>query len=326
MRLRMENLLERILSVQGVEKGLCLLTMETGGHAENAETDTSRETSGDQTMSEGCEMSQKNQVAVINVGANTRHYKGYGKIKSPIFDDGRFEFIPIPTGKLVRGEESIEKIEDWPRYEELRSFYDKRENLVKFLPSRNWSNLRMHNDPEFCTFTYGDYLGNPRASKLQHLKKRGHLFFLAHLWKWKNNNFSDDRGDFFLIGFLEIDDWVDLDKPDGKKLERYERNLHALACHKFHPNSKDFQKMDFKKHRIFRGTENSERFQKAVPFNREIADEVLRDADGRRLKWRGGTELARIGSYTRTVKFIEGPDSSKRIQSLWEHVRKYAGK
>lgn len=275
-------------------------------------------------------MSQKNQVAIINVGANTRHYKGYGKIKSPIFDDGTFEFIPVPTGKLVKGEEPIEKIEDWPRYKVLKSFYDKRDSLTKFLPSSKWLNLRMHNDPEFCTFTYGDYLSNPRSSKLRNLKKGDYLFFLAHLWKWMGEYLYDERGGFFLIGFFEIKDWIDLDRPNEKELKQYRKNPHASAWYKLHSNSKYSQKMDFKNHRIFRGTKNSKRFQKAVPFNREIVDKALRDTQGRKLKWRGRTELSAIGSYTRTVKFVKGPDDDehdalKRIKILWKHVKRYAG-
>lgn len=324
----MESLFERILSVQDVEKELLWLVEENGGHAENAETDTTRKILIAQTLVVVCDMSQKNQVAIINVGANTRHYKGFGKIKSPIFYDGTFEFIPVPTGKLVKGEEHIEKIKDWPRYKELKSFYGK-ESLAKFLPSRRWLDLRMHNDPQFDIPTYGDYLGNPRASKLRNLKKGDYLFFLAHLWRWISDGIYDERGDFFLIGFFEISDWIELDNPNEKELTHYRKNPHVLAWYKLRSDSKASQKMDFRNHRIFKGTRNSKRFQKAVPFNREIADKVLRDVQGRKLKWHGRTALSTIGSYTRTVKFVKGPnddesDALKRIQILWEYVKRYA--
>jgi hypothetical protein len=128
------------------------------------------------------------QVAIVNVGANCKHY-----IKSPIFGDRRFEFIPVPAGKLSdKHEAMIDRIKDWPRYDSLNSFYNRRQKLAKYLPERTrdkWLSQPMHNDPLFSSTndhnTYGDYYEHedyPKAAKLWELNIRDYILFLAHLW------------------------------------------------------------------------------------------------------------------------------------------------
>jgi hypothetical protein len=99
------------------------------------------------------------RIFIINVGVNTRH----GALKSPLFEDGSFEFIPIPEDKECKYCELL------PRYCELKPYSN--HNLLEIIPKK-YHNLRVHNDPEFDTFTYGDYpIHFPRAANLKKIKK-----------------------------------------------------------------------------------------------------------------------------------------------------------
>jgi len=276
------------------------------------------------------------QVAIVNVEANTRF-----SLRSPIFRDRRFELMPIPTGRLAGKngyERWIDKIESWPTYEDLRSYYDKREHLKKYLPSNNrvkWLKQRMHNDPQLdptsgC-LNYGDYYypkGKEKYTRAANLWKLGSddfILFLAHLWDWVDSDFEGD-GRFYLIGLIEIKEYMNLDRPDERRLKCCKENPHVLEWLNRKVDPPAASLMDFANHRVFMGTENSHRFEKAVPFDWKIAVRVLRDSKGRKLARNGGTELSRIGSYTRAVRLIEGEDADERKKILWKHIRKNSGK
>ena len=145
------------------------------------------------------------RIFIINVGVNASH----GSLRSPIFSDGTFEFLPIPESRdSKRGCPECTLL---PRYLDLF-----REKLL-YLPRKSY-NLRVHNDPEFETFTYGDYPTRfPRASNLRYIVKGDYLFFLARMVEWKNGSFSGTAG-FYLVGFFDIEDVVKeiIFKPTGE--------------------------------------------------------------------------------------------------------------
>ncbi len=102
----------------------------------------------------------------INVGANTNE-PGF---RGPIYDDGRFEYIPIPESATVRPEADV------PTYGEL----DLRTDVTEV------SDRPVHLDPTFagvhgCTsFTYGDPHG-VKARPLLDLEAGDYVFFYATL-------------------------------------------------------------------------------------------------------------------------------------------------
>ena len=53
------------------------------------------------------------------------------------------------------------------------------------------------------------------------------------------------------------------------------------------------------------GSDQSRRFERAVPIDREICAQVFRDANGKAWTWDNGqSELARISSYTRACRRV----------------------
>ena len=129
------------------------------------------------------------KYGIINVGVNTSH----GSLKSPIFEDNTFEFVPIPEKKCL----DYYKI---PKYKELHFRY---KNYSKFIP-KNKFEVRAHNDPEFHTFTYGDYpTKSPRAANLKRIEPGDILVFLARLVLWGGGRYLGPPG-FFLVGYFEI--------------------------------------------------------------------------------------------------------------------------
>ncbi len=265
------------------------------------------------------------KIGIINVGVNASH----GILRSPIFDDGSFEFVPIPT----RCELSICLDNDgdcskcpphysmFPRYEDLIS-PDGRDFSV-YLP-KEFLKLRTHNDPEFVTFTYGDFPRVPRASNLQKLRVGDQLFFLARLVRWGEDGFRDEAG-FYLVGFLDIEhvyDEVELlqmvvDGDFGGDFEKIRKNGHMLFAQEY----PDVWLEETSGSWVFKGSDRSRRFEHAVPFNRALADEIMRDASGNKWKWpEDETELQRIGSYTRSCRTL---DDQNRIDELWRIVDSY---
>ena len=122
-----------------------------------------------------------NRIFLINVGVNASH----GNLRSPIFRDNAFEFIPIPeTGRRV----SCPGCSTLPRYKDLLT--NNGINILQIIP-KSFSDLRVHNDPEFISFTYGDYPNSsPRAANLKKATKGDFIFFLARLVSHNNGSFG----------------------------------------------------------------------------------------------------------------------------------------
>lgn len=267
------------------------------------------------------------KIGIINVGVNASH----GKLRSPIYDDGTFGFVPIPCcspkdcpDELGNCSQCIEEYSVFPRYNELVSPYGR--HISEFIPSR-YLKMRTHNDPEFISFTYGDFpTSYPRASNLTKLGPGDCLFFLARLVKW-TNDFTNEAG-FYPIGFLKIErvfDENDLfnivsSRRFDETFEKIKRNAHMLMSQRY-PEFWLEDALGWNSSWVFLGSRRSRRFRCAVPFNRKLADETMLDAEGRKWTWpTNKTELQRIGSYTRSCRIIE---DRSRIDRLWEFVERY---
>lgn len=271
------------------------------------------------------------KIGIINVGVNASHRT----LRSPIYDDGTFDFVPIPTcplsdcpTELGNCKECIVEFSVYPRYSELQSPNDRK--FSDFIPKK-YLNMRTHNDPEFNYFTYGDFPNtSPRASNLKDLEKGDRLLFLARLVMWRDGYFTNEKG-FYLIGFLDIE--YIYDEYELKELvhsrrfdehfERIQNNGHMLIA-KENPEYWSKDALGWNGSWVFLGSKHSQRFKYAVPFTRSLAEKIMLDASGNRWTWpENQTELQRIGSYTRSCRII---DKANRINNLWEHIYFYTEK
>lgn len=114
---------------------------------------------------------------------------GSGGIQGPIFEDGSFEYIPIPD---MRGIDTRTYGNTPGRYASV---------LADYFPERRRpkvSHQPIHLDPEFETFTYGDPT-SPKAS-LRTLQPGDFLAFYSGLEGW---DFLCPPA-LYLIGYFEI--------------------------------------------------------------------------------------------------------------------------
>lgn len=235
-------------------------------------------------------------AGIINVGANVSH----GSLRSPLFSDRTFEFVPIPEGY----------VDGLPRYSSFRCMSNRAAG--DFLP-HSYLDQAMHNDPEFQTFTYGDSPEeNSRASNLKKLAKGDSLFFLARLVEL-NEEGRWGQATLNLVGELVLDRVIrktdlvahpNLAGPvkGNAHVMRWTLNPY-LEPHNFW---------------VFVGSEKSSRFNHAVPFDGEMMTRVLRKADGSPIeKPRDKTDLWFVGTNTRACRIIE---DAERIGVLQSHI------
>ena len=244
------------------------------------------------------------RIFLVNVGSNASH-----SFCSPIFEDRKFEFIPIPEDRELDPLFGVQ-------YKQLKSFNFPENDLMEFIPERFWSKT-VHSDPEFDTFTYGDNCDvNPRASSLKTVERGDFIFFLSRLQTWKNNRFQNEFG-FYLIGYLHVDQIV---KSVNSPLDLILMDRFAINAHVRRAMSDQLWDSFW----LFGGSSWSKRFKKAVPVTRELCDQVFLTSKGLNWRWdEKRTELQVIGSYTRTVRpVINQNDDSQhdRGKILWSWI------
>lgn len=244
----------------------------------------------------------RGRIFIINVGANTS-----SPLQSPIFGDGRFEFVPIREHESVDNDAKI-------TYEDLRQFnHPNRPLLSMFKHSKISPTLQAHNDPEFLTFTYGDNIA--KKSNLKDLKKGDYLFFLARLVPY-DGKFHHKDAIFALVGYLEIDEYCYEPIPSLFASPAYAKNAHIIRWLASPASFTNFV--------IFKGSTNSRRFRYAVPFSRNFVEHVpFYKADGSFWEWERTTELGIIGSNTRTARVHIDPKSNdgyERAKRFWQCI------
>ena len=239
------------------------------------------------------------RICIVNVGVNTKHEP----LRSPRLPDGRFEFVPIP-------EEVLNRVEcpRAPRYRDLHPVTDL--PVEAFIPRTRLSQL-MHNDPEFSTFTYGDYLRRPRAANIARLTRGDMLLFYARLVEWKNG--FTRRAGFYFVGRFMVDRIYGpiKERPPASVLRRIRRNMHIIRG--------ECDRSQYDGFWVVKGSQKSTRYEIAVPFNRKLIEKCrLRDSRGRPIRWsRFGTELRTIGTYFRAARLIADKDVVERLR---DHV------
>lgn len=151
----------------------------------------------------------KLKALLLRVGID----KGYGGCLAPIFEDGTFEYIPIPERSAT-----LEKM----TYEHLTGRYKK--TLLEYLPKRLYNSVP-HFDPEFKTFTYGDPARN-KSRQLARLEKDDLLIFYSGLEH--QNKVESAR--LYIIGYFltkEVFNFRKISKSDlDSALDRLRENAH----------------------------------------------------------------------------------------------------
>jgi len=239
------------------------------------------------------------KICLINVGVNSSH-KG---LKSPLFPDGKFEFIPIPDPFLSYSRTGL-------KYNQLKAL-----NGVKIaeLVKEDYHHRGVHNDPEFDTNTYGDYpTFYPRAANLKRLSKGDSLFFFARLVLWSNGEFTKEAR-FGFIGFIEIERIYEniTQRPRNFTFQDIKNNAHIIRA--------ESNSIFYDGFWIFKGSKTSKRFKRAVIFDRKFIEECeITDVNGQELTWeRFPSELSAIGSYFRSSRLIE---KERQLELFWEKM------
>jgi len=242
-------------------------------------------------------MWENRQICIINVGMNTSSTSTImkeGKLP-PVFNDLTFIFMPIIDRY---GPRSI-------TYEDL--------GLGVWVKNPKTA---AHYDPEFETFTYGDYPDSkderrPRAANIfNYLHKGDLLFFFANFQKHDGQNYikeivngiKKDAIGFYFIGFFEL-----AADPGTYHVSEVRNNP------EFMNNAHCRRELDSAY--IIKGTQNSMKFNKAVPFDKQLASKILLTSKHQPLPFgkqnktgRILTDLSVINSATRASRLIEGAD------------------
>ena len=230
------------------------------------------------------------RIFLSNIGANSSH-----RYFSPLFPDGTFELLPIPDSPSEAGPYSV-KLADVPLRNPANGV------ATDWIPER-LHGLAAHYDPEFDTLTYGDNCERgARAVALKKASPGDLILFLARLQPYSGHEPQGEAA-FFLIGMLEIESILASvhERPSPEELARFGGNAHVLKGRNDPKNWDGFW--------VFAGTPRSSRFERAVPFDRALCDDVMRTADGEPWRWDGvRSELQVIGSYTRTVRAVLAPE------------------
>ena len=238
------------------------------------------------------------RVFIINVGANTGHRQ-----QSPLFNDGTFEFVPIPSD-----------CDEGLTYGNLRQFNDPDTPLLDRVAAHAVSpSENIHNDPEFATFTYGDNMR--KKGGVRQLQEGDFLFFLARLVPYADQ-YDNKNGIFALIGYIEIAECLDNSDDPLFTSPAFNRNAHVRRWVNIPASFADYA--------VFKGSTNSRRFHTAVPFDREFVEHVpILKKDGAAWEWGWSTELGVIGSNTRAVRMhIDPKTDGARAKRFWERIWK----
>ena len=257
------------------------------------------------------------QVYLVNVGVNHTH-----KLRSPIFSDKRFEFIPIPEEVPIS--ECLQTVIQPITYDYLHC-YNTSDKLLSFFPERLQSrhkqcvvhydpNFNNPNDAPYAAFTYGDVpYCNVRAASLKRAQPGDLLFFLANLASFDDHTgrFNPGPGQrcFYLIGFIEIELVLEYWYQAGRGILRNPFSEECYDLLQFTKNAHvnrlltlphKYEKLPCT---IFEGSKRSQRFQYAVQITQEMCDICLRDKNGQPFDYSKFSSLdACIGAYTRSVR------------------------
>lgn len=216
------------------------------------------------------------RVVMLRVGVDT----GTGGMHGPLFQDGSFEYIPIPDSFGV----------DQRTYANTTGV--KGRKLVEYFPRHRQARLSsqaIHFDPEFDTFTYGDPT-RPKAG-LRRLEEGDMLIFYCGLQGW---DFKSEPA-LYLMGYFEI---LVVGKA-GEFSDSEIRNLFGENFHVRHQRIYEQQKADLV---LIKGSERSRLLKKAIQIS-----SIGRDRTGKPLKVLSPEMQKVFGNFSGRVSFQRSP-------------------
>jgi Nucleotide modification associated domain 3 len=145
--------------------------------------------------------------------------KGTDGILAPIFKDGSFEYIPPSEIDLDSSESRT--------YESVVGTTGK--SLATYLPGKI-RKCKIHFDPEFETFTYGD--SSSKRNFLLKLEKDDILIFYAGLTPFKTKIY---REALYIIGYFSVQKVIDFNQLTKSQIKEYHdyfpKNAHLKRKH-----------------------------------------------------------------------------------------------
>ena len=252
------------------------------------------------------------KLYVVNVGANMQHARELA-LRSPVFSDGSFEFVPIR-------ETACPTLETLPKYMELPSWTGAWTTLAAVVPPALHS-ARVHADPDLALLTYGD-AQKSRGSSLADAAPGDQLWFLARLWEYRGGGFSGPSA-FHFVARYELEANVVVATPRGLTPDQQER-----AAANPHWKRRDAGWVD--QSRILLGAPaRSARFARALPVTPAVAAHLFAadayDAyidrffvSGTVVPNKNGKPrtMRTFGSVTRTVQVFLDSDVSEHVSHI----------
>ncbi|MFC6717968.1 hypothetical protein ACFQGT_10050 [Natrialbaceae archaeon GCM10025810] len=167
-------------------------------------------------------------VVLAGVGADSTNLGALG----PLYDDGTFEYVPIP--EKTRRTRETETLGSW----ELRNGGAAAELTTRITPQPVHDGTRtiageelaawpLHHDPNFEALTYGEHRTSGYVSRLRALEPGDVVGFYAGLHRP-----GRDRAHRYLIGYVTVEEVavIDPETPTAEReaiLERHADNAHA---------------------------------------------------------------------------------------------------
>ncbi|AFZ71440.1 Nmad3 family putative nucleotide modification protein [Natronobacterium gregoryi] len=168
-------------------------------------------------------------VVLAGIGADSTNLGALG----PLYDDGQFEYVPIP--EKTRETTESETLGSWKFRNDDRTAADlttrikpqpiqEDERVVTGDDLESWP---LHRDPNFETLTYGEHRTSGYVSRLRALGPGDVVGFYAGLRRPEG-----DRAHRYLIGYFTVDavDVVTPETPPDERaaiLETHSDNAHA---------------------------------------------------------------------------------------------------
>lgn len=144
--------------------------------------------------------SEQLKAMLLRVGID----KGTDGCLAPIFEDGTFEYIPLSESAETDEKRTFDSVKG------IKGQY-----LSAYLPEKV-KNRKLHFDPEFETFTYGDK--GSKAKSLLKLNTGDLLVFYAGLTPF-NHKIHDEA--LYIIGYFTIADIFDFKNCSNTQREDY---------------------------------------------------------------------------------------------------------
>ncbi|SDR44971.1 Nmad3 family putative nucleotide modification protein [Natronobacterium texcoconense] len=168
-------------------------------------------------------------VVLAGVGADSTNLGTLG----PLYDDGRFEYVPIP--EKTRETTESETLGSWDLQHDDRTAADLTTRIEpqpvqdagETVTGETLESWPLHRDPNFEALTYGEHRTSGYVSRLRALEPGDVVGFYAGLRRPEG-----DRAHRYLIGYFTVDrvDVVTPELPSDERraiLESHPDNAHA---------------------------------------------------------------------------------------------------